>query len=355
MNATPGFTMRAVYECGWNLFYKEGYSLSSRGETVNFSYLDHLSEAGINWLVVFWANGPAYDASWAKVVPYAHARGIKVARGVYGFSGGGPEHTMAEPLAPEHLLRDSLKGPRTALCPHDAETQQWMAEQLRHRVQPDIDGIFIEPAQVISRNCTCERCRRLLPHGWDVFVVNQMTDVIKGIRPDVVVIPYVQQAGGRRQKEQMAEAYGTMDSRIRTIVSWGSDDEGALVDWLEADPRFSAFTKLGRVMLFPDGTPPTAPVEERVKNVFRWCRLAAERGKEAYVFDYRIFGGRERQGHHQDEPCTRVSARMPASLGVIGAALANPYLDGEGQARLLQRLRHESDWDLENPEYYYRG
>jgi hypothetical protein len=355
MDEMPVFDVRAVYECGWNLFNRRGFSEDASDISVNYRYLDHLQTAGINWLVVFWTNSRGFDRAWDEAVAYAHAGGIKVARGVYAYSGGGPSYLMAEPYAPTHLLRESPKGLGTALCPFDEDAREWTARMVRQRLEPNIDGIVIEPARVISRNCICKRCVALHPHDWDALVVGDLTEQIQRIRPDVEVWPYVYLAGGWEELKSMIVKYAKFSECIRTIFSWGADDEAMLDAWLRADPRFAPYTKLGRVLLFPGGMPPKQPTVERVAAVFRWCRIAAERGKTSYMFDYRIFGGREWQGHLDALPVTRVSERIPASLAVIGAALHNPHLDAKGQHELLERLRTVADWDLDDPKYFYHN
>ncbi len=127
----PFFEVRGTIECGWNVFHRKGYATNPRDISVNHAHLEHLAQAGLNWLIVFWTSGSEFDGAWEKAVSYAHSLGLKVARAVYGFSGGGPEHTMAEPDVPTHLLRPGARGPDTALCPHDEETRAWFAEAIR--------------------------------------------------------------------------------------------------------------------------------------------------------------------------------------------------------------------------------
>ncbi len=115
------------------------------------------------------------------------------------------------------------------------------------------------------------------------------------------------------------------------------------------------FAKLGRVLLFPAGTPPSDSTEVRIARLFHWCRLSAERGKTGFLFDYRIFGGTEWQGHEKEEPYTRAGDRLPASVALMGAAMSDPYLDDAGQRNLVARLRRETEWDLDDPERFYRG
>ena len=354
MNNRHRFEFRGVYECGWNVFIRNGYSTDPRDISVNYRYIDHLSEAGINWLIVFWTNGRSFDAAWKAVADYAHSKGIKVARGMYAYTGGGPEHTMAEPDAPPSLLRTSPKGERTALCPFESESRAWMHAQLPSRLEPGMDGIFIEPARMVSRNCVCPSCSRLLPYEWDVMVLNDLADEIRKLNNDIPIFPYVYMTGGREEKKAMAAAYAGL-RHVDHIFAWGADDEETLIDWLEADPRFELFTKLGRVQLFPKGFPPQTPAEERAALVFRWCRLAAERGRSCYLFDYRIFGGTEWPGNKDGLPVTRISDKVPASLKLIGAAMSNPFLDAEGQRRLIAELRRTAEWDLDDPRTFYLG
>jgi len=49
-----------------------------------------------------------------------------------------------------------------------------------------------------------------------------------------------------------------------------------------------------------------------------------------------------------------LGARIPASIAVMGAALKNPYLGEDGQASLLDELRNTADWDLDDPERFYK-
>jgi hypothetical protein len=105
----PSFNFRGTMECGWNIFHRDGYSNAPEDISVNRTYLDHLAEAGLNGSVVFWTNARGFDDAWNQAVEYAHSNGIKLARAVYGFSGGGPEHTIIEPL-PELDCSHSAQG-----------------------------------------------------------------------------------------------------------------------------------------------------------------------------------------------------------------------------------------------------
>ena len=113
--------------------------------------------------------------------------------------------------------------------------------------------------------------------------------------------------------------------------------------------------KLSRVLLFPEGKRPEQPAAQRVAEVFQWCRLAADRGKKGYSFDWRIFGGREWQGHQKEPPTTRLCRKMPASLSVMGTAMREPHLDVQQQRELIETLRTTSEWDLDDPSVFYRG
>ena len=355
---TPGdpcFEFRGTLECGWNIFNRKGYSTNPGDISVNHAYLDHLAEAGLNWSIVFWTNSRNFQDAWCQAVEYAHSNGIKLARAIYGFSGGGSEYTMAEPGVPGHLLRPSARGERTALCPHDEETREWMALTLSERLAPGVDGIDIEPAREIGRNCICEQCQALEGFEWDVLVINLMADRIRMLSPECEVILHLKMAPDRSGKQSMSDSLQGLRDHIRHIFAWGADDESSLTDWLNADPRFEPFTKLARVMLFPGGNSPKQSVEERVARTFNWCKLAANRGKSGHVFDYRIFGGTEWAGLEDGPPVSRTGNRLPASIALMGAAMTNPYLDAQGQKSLISELRSKCDWDLENPERFYKG
>lgn len=350
-----GFDLRGTLECGWNIFKRKGYSNHPRDISVNHDYIDHLAESGLNCIVVFWTNAGGFNDAWHEAVEHAHAVGLKLIRAIYGFSGGGSEYTMAEPDAPAHLLRTGVKGPDIALCPHDAETRAWMGDILADRLAPGVDGIDIEPAREIGRNCVCDRCRILRPYQWDAFVIGIIAERLYAIKPDAEILLHLSMATDRPGKQQMSTDLQGLPESIRHIFAWGADDESSLVDWLDADPRFEPFAKLGRVLLFPDGTPAVLSVQERVARTFRWCKLAADRGKTGYLFDYRIFGGREWQGHEADVPRTRTGGKRPASVALMGAAMKNPYLDEAGRHELIARLKSECDWDLDHPARFYNS
>lgn len=350
------FDVRATMECGWNIFCRQGDSEDPRTISVNYDYLAHLRQAGLNRIIVFWANSRNFDDAWAKAVPYAHSLGLKVLRAVYGFSGGARE----APEVPRHLLRDSARGPGTALCPHDPETQEWLLGTMGRLLKPDMDGIDIEPARHTYRRCVCPRCNAMNPYEWDVFVVNLLTERILRIKADAEIYMHVYVecliAGG----EDMKKAYRQLNGRIHHIFGWEADDEKAMSDWLDLDPRFEHFAKLGRVLLFPGGQAPTTPASERVARIFRWCRLSAEKGKKGYLFDYRIFGGMEWERKEAviklpAIPVTRLAKKIPASIAVMGAAIRDPYLDEKGQRKLLDQLKKEADWDLDDPAYFWKG
>jgi hypothetical protein len=347
--------IRAVMECGWNIFNRNGFSDHPRDISFNRDYIDYLSQAGINWDLVFWTNARAFDDAWNQAVEYAHSVDVKLARTMYGFGGGGPENSMAEPDAPVGLLRDSPTGPKTAVCPHEEEARAWMSEVVVRRLEPNLDGLIIEPASQIRRNCVCPRCRALAPREWDVFVLNHLADVAQKHRPEIVLGCHLNRADPRESIETAAAELRRLSPSVQHVIAWGQDDDHRLVEWLDAEPRFTQFAKMGRVLLFPGDQPSRDPLEERVGRVFRWCRWGAERGKKAFVFDYRIFGGREFRRAEQALPVTRRSDRIPASLALIGAAMQNPAAEPDEQRELIARLRHETDWDLDDPLYFYRG
>jgi hypothetical protein len=349
----PFFEVRGIYECGWNIFCRKGYSTSPEDIMVNCRYLEHLAEAGFNWLVVFWTNSKGFNDAWEEASKVAHELGIRLARGIYGFSGGGPEHTMAEPNVPVHLLRHSPQGEKTALCPLEEETREWMRSMLPERLWPDMDGIVIEPAREISRNCICPDCQRLLPYKWDVIVINYLTECILDLNPSVEVMPYLNMGVQKEEKERWSRELQALNPNIKHIFAWGMDDQESLRDWVEVDPRFGPLIKLGRVILFPGGRPPEKSVEERVDLLFKWVKLMADRRKQGVLIDYRIFGGWEWLG--KGLPTTKVSHKIPASLAVAGAALKNPYLSKEEISQLLEYLKEVADWDMDDPEYFYRG
>jgi hypothetical protein len=348
------FDVRATMECGWNIFCREGEQEAPRTISVNYRYLDHLREADINRVIVFWANSRNFDDAWANAVAYAHSIGLKVARAIYGFSGGARE----APEVPAHLLVDSARGPRTALCPHNPETREWLLGTMKKLLEPDIDAMDIEPARHTYRRCLCSQCSAMNPYEWDAFVVNLLAERILQVKADAEVYMHVFAECFERD-EELATAYRRLNPNIHHIFGWGVDDEKAIGDWLDLDPRFEQFAKLGRVLLFPGGELPTTPAAERAARVFRWCRFSAEKGRRGFLFDYRIFGGMEweRKGAAERPriPTTRRSKRMPASIAVMGAAMRNPYLDEKGRLALLDRCRKETDWDLDDPTYFWTG
>ena len=230
-----------------------------------------------------------------------------------------------------------------------------MAGILADRLKPGLDGIDIEPAREIGRNCTCANCAALRPYEWDVFIVNQMAEQISRIAPHAEILLHLKPPADRAERAEMARELTAVTPTVRHMFAWGLDDEDPLTDWLDAGPRFEHFAKLGRILLFPDGNAPSQPAEERTARLFQWCRLSAERDKAGFMFDYRIFGGTEWQGHEEDEPYTRPGDRLPASIALMGAAMADPYLDADGQATLIRKWRSETDWDLDDPEQFYRG
>ncbi len=370
------FEVRSTQDCGWNTFLRKGRSTDPRDIRANERFLDHLHEAGINWLLVFWTNAPAFDEAWATVSEHAHSLGIRVARAIYVFAGSetGEEFdprtdVMGEPNVPSRLLRMSAWGTRTALCPHDSETLQWVRATLERRVHPAIDGVLYEPVSGLAEECACDRCRALGRFGLDVLMANLVTDQLRKAKPDLEIMLHVNASrrirrGSRGTVSRQDIAVGLRDLRasIRHVFGWLTDmtdeevdTEASLVDWLDADPRFQAYTRLSRAILFPGGVTPAASVEERTAIAFRWARLAADRGKTAYSYDWRLFGGTEWEGHEREPPTTRIGTRLPASLALMGETMRNPSLDEKGQRDLLRRLRSTTEWDLENPSLFYRG
>jgi len=352
----PVFDIRSTQECGWNVFLRKGWSTDPKDIGVNYRHLDHLAAAGLNWLLVFWTNAPEFDDAWNKVSERAHSLGLKLGRAIYGFGGGGAETTMAEPNVPVPLLRPSAKGPATAICPNEPEGREWMAGILAKRLEPGIDGIVIEPARETGRNCICEKCRAMRPLEWDAMIINFLAERLARLKPDVKIMLHLSAvAASREAKRTMARELAGLPSSVEAMFAWGIDDEAAVTDWLDADPRFAAFTKLSRVILFPDGARPAEPLDARVAKLFRWCRLAADRKKTAYSFDWRLFGGREWTGHETEPPTTRTARTLPASLALMGAALREPRLDARQQRDLLASLRSRTEWDLDDPAVFYRG
>jgi hypothetical protein len=349
------FKVRATMECGWNIFRRKGYSTDPKDISVNYRYLDYLREAGLNWVIVFWTNAPGFDGTWAKASRYAHACGIRVARAVYVFAGGEPETEMGEPNVPAHLVRMSARGTKSALCPHDAETREWVAKALERRVEPDIDGIVFEPPPETFQNCICDQCRALNRFQLDSLMASFVTDRLKKINPDLEVMLHMNATWDRAFKQSMAAGLSGLPGSIRYIFGWNTDHEQALIDWLDADHRFQAFTHLSRAILFPGGKPSPQSAEERAAMAFRWARLAADRGKPAYSYDWRMFAGTEWFGHEKDAPTTRLTLKIPASIRLMGATMKHPYLDEKGRRSLLRELRATSEWDLDSPVAFYQG
>jgi len=352
---TSPFDIRAAMDCGWNIFCREGNSEDPEKISVNYDYLDHLHRAGLNRIIVFWANSKNFDDAWAKAVPYAHSVGLRVVRAISCFSGD----TQDAPEVPSHLLRESDKGPETALCPHYPETQEWFVGMMERLLEPDMDGIDIEPARHTSLRCICPRCSAMNLFEWDVFVANFCAERILQIKPDAEIFMHVYVKYLTGGGDTMKRAYRQLNDRIHHIFGWGADDKKAMSNWLDLDPRFGHFAKLGRVLLFPGGEVPTTPAAERVARIFRWCRFAAEKGKKGYLFDYRMFGGaeweRKAATNLPDIPATRMAKRLPASIAVMGAAMCDPYLDEKGQRELLDQLKKDADWDLDDPACFWRG
>lgn len=349
------FEIRAAMDCGWNIFCREGKSEDAEKISVNHDYLDHLHKAGLNRIIVFWANSRGFDNAWAEAVPYAHSVGLKLVRAISAFCGGAQD----APGVPAHLLTESAKGPGTALCPHDPETQQWFAGMMARLLEPDVDGLDIEPARHTSCRCVCPQCSAMNPYEWDVYVTNSCAEHILRIKPNAEIFMHVYTKYLIEPGDAMKDAYRQLNHRIHHIFGWEADDEQTMRHWLDLDPRFGHFAKLGRVLLFPGGDPPTTPAFARVARVFRWCRLAAEKGKKGYLFDYRMFGGvewkQESDAGCPNSPVTRQAKKLPASIAVMGAAMRDPYLDETGQSRLLERMRNDTDWDLDDPACFWIG
>jgi len=349
------FEVRTSQDTGWNIFQRKGWSTRPQDISVNYRYLDQMHEAGLNWLIVFWTNAPEFEEAWVKASTYAHSLGFRVARACYVFASGEPETTMAEPNAPPHLLRMSPSGKKVGLCPHDPETREWVAKTLAKRLQPGMDGIVFEPPPETSRNCNCDQCRSFSRFQLDAFMANFVTEQLKKIKPDVEVMLHMNDTGGRAISQAMAAGLQVLSNSIHYIFGWNTDDEASFTAWLDADPRFQPFTHLSRAILFPEGKASPLSIEERAAKAFRWARLAADRGKKAYSYDWRYFAGTEWKGHEREPPTTRLSARMPASMALMGATMNDPYLDEKGQRELLRNLRATTEWDLEDPKLFYRG
>ena len=349
------FEVRTSQDTGWNIFQRQGWSTRPQDISVNYRYLDHMHEAGLNWLIVFWTNAPEFEDAWEKASTYAHSLGFRVARACYVFASGEPETKMAEPNAPPHLLRMTPSGKKVGLCPHDPETRDWVAKTLAKRLQPAMDGIVFEPPPETSQNCNCDQCRALDRFHLDAFMANFVTEQLKKLKPDVEVMLHMNDTGGKATSQAMAAGLQGLAKPIHYIFGWNTDDEASFTAWLDADPRFQPFTHLSRTILFPDGKPSPLSIEERTAHAFRWARLAADRGKKAYSYDWRYFAGTEWKGHEKEPPTTRLSAKMPASMALMGAAMKEPYLDEKGQRELLKRLRATTEWDLDNPVTFYRG
>lgn len=357
-NQSSGFAVRPVIECGWNAFIRKGYSCDPADISVNERFIDHLAETDINWLIIFWTNGPEFQEEWRKLADYAHVRGLKVAKALYGFSAGGPDYRyhLGEPDVPRRLLRMNSAGQKLALCPLDEAAREWMREVLPTRItDPDMDGLMIEPSGAVRRHCICEKCKRLRPFENDVIATNFIVEEALEINPDLQIFML---AGGEEAKEsmtKMAVAYQNLHPAIEHIFSFRTDTREFYHHWINLDKRFESCIKLGRIFLFPGGEKPTTSVEERIASLFEWAKLSAEKGKTGITFEYRIFGGIERHFAKKDIPSTRLSEKCPASIALMSAALTNPFLDNASQKELIERLRGTTDWDLDDPQKFYRG
>jgi hypothetical protein len=186
-------------------------------------------------------------------------------------------------------------------------------------------------------------------------MVNFVAEQVGKMKPGLEVMLHMNATGGKTVAQAMAAGLEGLPNTVHYIFGWNTDDEASFRDWLDADPRFQAFTHLQRTILFLDGKPSPLPIEERVAKAFRWARLAAGHGKKAYSYDWRLFGGTEWQGHKNGIPTTRLCARMPASIALMGATMKHPYLDEKGQRELLRNLRATTEWDLDDPVTFFRG
>ena len=142
---------------------------------------------------------------------------------------------------------------------------------------------------------------------------------------------------------------------IRHVFAWGADDEASLVDWLDADSRFEHFAKLGRVLLFPDGTPAGLPSRNASHVLFDgagWPRTGARPDTSLTTASSVEVNGR---GTKPMFPIPGGGSTRPASIALMGAAMNNPYLDEDGRLELIARLKSECDWDLEDPARFYKS
>ena len=245
----------------------------------------------------------------------------------------------------------------------------WINERLPARTQPSVDGILFEPVSGLAEECVCERCRGLGRFEMDTLMTSIVANRLAEARPGLPLMLHYNASpkprwwnGAPCTRREMSLGLAGLPASVRHIFGWltdmtgeETDTEESLVDWLDADSRFQPYTRLSRVILYPDGAMPTESAEHRVARAFRWARLAAERGKTACSYDWRLFGGTEWAGHESEAPTTRECRRLPASLALMGETMCNPFLDAAGQRDLLERLRAGCEWDLDSPEAFYRG
>ena len=327
----PRIKLRGLSESGCNLFsaendhkgfmYKAHLNCFSRD--VRFDkqyYVDWLSEWKINYISLLWCNYAAYDNARWDLVKYAHARGIKVLGFFVPYNPGHED-------PPESI----------ANCPRDPKGRKWYSDRLVELAtrEPKIDMIQIESPYHDGCYCQCPTCRgRENPYP-EAKMLAEMVDLVREVRPDIPIIrgmnrPVPDAATAKRLAEDLRPLEGPNDWHMNT-----NPNRAHRLHWHNLGPKFATYLRPFRTALKGYDVP------GEIGFVFNDFRMSAERDIVAYQFCYRFRAGKV--GSFYAEQDRQMLAKYPDrkgpfSLALLAEAAFDPFVEGPGRARKLERM-----------------
>ncbi len=327
----PRIQARILSESGCNLFGKRDYGDDPRAPRLNHTFLDWLSEWKATHILVWWCCDKRYDPLWKDLIEAAHARGLKILRGLVPFR---PDHEHA----PAHLAvyKAGKKSTEAANCPRDPAARQWYARRVVELVtrEPRIDGMVIESPYHDGVCCTCPKCAKdPMP---ETEMMDELFGLIRKARPDVILgrcikRPVPDQAAAKRLAADLAPLDAHVDWYYNTFR-----DRAHRKRWHAIGPKCATYLRTYRSALKGQDVP------KEIEFLYNDLRMSAEAGVIAHGFCYRFYGGRYGSFRVEDDVAIMKASpgkRGPLSLALVCEAAFDPFVSRQARARKIARIR----------------
>ena len=327
----PRIQARILSESGCNLFGKRDYGDDSGEPRLNPYFLDWLSEWKATHILVWWCCHKRYDPLWKDLIEAAHARGLKILRGLVPFR---PDHEHAPASLAIH--KAGRKSTEAANCPRDPAARQWYARRVVELVtrEPRIDGMVIESPYHDGVCCTCPKCAKTpMP---ETEMMDELFGLIRKARPDVILgrcikRPVPDEAAAKRLAADLAPLDAHVDWYYNTYR-----DRAHRKRWHAIGPKCATYLRTYRSAL------KGRDVAKEIGFLYNDFRMSAEAGVVAHGFCYRFYGGRYGSFRVEDDAAMMKASpgkRGPLSLALVCEAAFDPFVSGQVRARKIARIR----------------